>query len=436
MNSSNIDVPNNAEIKVERDGKEYIPKTVAVYLLSFMLLLMVLPFLAYFLRGSLEFGGLFKDDLIRHLFYIGSAGGLGGIVYCMRGFYEHKVEGNFDINYLSWYLFRPIISTIIGIIVFFLFAAHLIDATGFSAATPGDIMFSCSVAFLAGFGFTQFYGKIDDLANTLFKPKETKTNCDVTWTDPATPITYGTPLTSTQLNATVSSGGQTVPGTFVYTPEAGKILDAGKQILKVRFLPANPTKYIPQEKSVIITVNKETPEITWKIPRDITYGTSLTNTQLDAEAKDPNTGALVSGSFVYTPTKGTVLNAGTGQDLYVDFISTDPNYKGTLKDVKINVLQATPVISWNPYVTSKTPLPDPQECASASFMDQPVGGTFTCNQSGQTLVTGSHNVTVKFVPESSNFINPTMQQIKITVNEVTHTGHSELSHQTTGFDQD
>ena len=38
----------------------------------------------------------------------------------------------------------------------------------------------------------------------------------ITWPTPAA-ITYGTPLSATQLNATAS-----VPGTFVYTPAAGR----------------------------------------------------------------------------------------------------------------------------------------------------------------------------------------------------------------------
>lgn len=358
INSKDVDVINTGK-EAEGTGKGYISKIIAIYLLFFTFLLIVLSYFAYSSRTA----GLFKDDLIRHLVYIGSFGGLGGIVYCMRGFYEHEVEGNFDINYLSWYLFRPVISSITGIIVYFLFAAHLLDAaTDFGKVTAYDIMFSCSVAFLAGFGFTQFYGKIDDLANILFKPKETKTNCDITWAGSTTSITYGTPLTSDQLNATAS-----VPGTFVYTPEAGKILDAGKHVLKVRFLPVDPIKYIPQDKSVLITVDKATPEITWIKPGDITYGTPLTRTQLNASAKDPTTGASVPGDYDYSPTEKTVLNAGQEQSLHVDFISLDPNYKSTLHDTKINVLKATPTISWNPYVTSETSLPHPDH-ASASFM--------------------------------------------------------------------
>src|SRR5205814_4945016 len=49
---------------------------------------------------------------------------------------------------------------------------------------------------------------------------------------------------------------------------------------------------------------------------DITYGTALSSTQLDATPSVP-------GSFQYTPSPGTVLHAGSGQPLSVSFIPND-----------------------------------------------------------------------------------------------------------------
>ena len=65
-----------------------------------------------------------------------------------------------------------------------------------------------------------------------------------------------------------------------------------------------------------INVLKATPVITWATPADITYGTALSATQLNATANTP-------GTFVYTPVAGTVLNAGAGQTLSVTFTPTD-----------------------------------------------------------------------------------------------------------------
>jgi len=77
--------------------------------------------------------------------------------------------------------------------------------------------------------------------------------------------------------------------------------------------------------------SKKDPVITWSNPADIPYGTSLSATQLNATAD-------AAGTFVYTPAIGTILNAGTNQDLKVDFTPTDAEtYNTASKTVKINV---------------------------------------------------------------------------------------------------
>src|SRR5437870_5196036 len=109
----------------------------------------------------------------------------------------------------------------------------------------------------------------------------------ITWPAPAT-IVYGTALSATQLNATTS-----VLGTFVYTPAAGTVLNAGAaQTLSVTFTPTDAANYTTATTSVAITVVKATPTITWPTPANLTYGTALSATQLDATASVP-------GTFVY-----------------------------------------------------------------------------------------------------------------------------------------
>jgi hypothetical protein len=75
----------------------------------------------------------------------------------------------------------------------------------------------------------------------------------ITWSDP-TPITYGTPVTVVQLNATAS-----VPGSFNYSVATGTILDAGTYTLSVVFIPTDAANYNEASKSVHLTVNKATP---------------------------------------------------------------------------------------------------------------------------------------------------------------------------------
>jgi hypothetical protein len=71
----------------------------------------------------------------------------------------------------------------------------------------------------------------------------------ITWATPAA-ITYGTPLSTTQLNATAS-----VPGTFAYTPAAGTVLAAGIQTISVTFTPTDTVDYSPAESTATLTVN-------------------------------------------------------------------------------------------------------------------------------------------------------------------------------------
>jgi uncharacterized protein (TIGR02145 family) len=83
------------------------------------------------------------------------------------------------------------------------------------------------------------------------------------------------------------------------------------------------------------TIIKKDPIITWTNPTDITIGTLLGATQLNATADVP-------GIFVYTPATGTKLNRGANQDLKVDFTPTDAiNYNSASKTVKINVKAST-----------------------------------------------------------------------------------------------
>ena len=60
----------------------------------------------------------------------------------------------------------------------------------------------------------------------------------LSWPTPE-PITEGTALSGTQLNATAS-----VPGTFVCTPGAGQVLAEGTHVLSVSFTPADSNLYI------------------------------------------------------------------------------------------------------------------------------------------------------------------------------------------------
>src|SRR6202023_22559 len=155
----------------------------------------------------------------------------------------------------------------------------------------------------------------------------------ITWNTP-TSITFGTALSSTQLDATASD-----PGTLIYTPAAGTILPVGNNTLSVTFTPTDTTNHSSVTKTVQLVVTQAAPVITWTNPASIVYGTALSTTQLNASASVP-------GVLVYTPAAGIIPAAGN-DTLSVTFTPTDTtSYSTVTKTVTLTVTQAAPVITW------------------------------------------------------------------------------------------
>ena len=76
----------------------------------------------------------------------------------------------------------------------------------------------------------------------------------LTWTNPAD-LTFGTPLSGTQLNATATCDATNVPGTFTYTPAAGTLMNAGSnQVLTVLFTPTDTTDFLAVTSTASINV--------------------------------------------------------------------------------------------------------------------------------------------------------------------------------------
>ena len=89
----------------------------------------------------------------------------------------------------------------------------------------------------------------------------------VTWSSPAA-VTYGTPLSATQLDATA-----TVPGTFTYVPALGTVLGANTgQTLSVSFTPADAVDYTSASALATIVVDKAVPILSVSAPGGIYDG--------------------------------------------------------------------------------------------------------------------------------------------------------------------
>ena len=226
----------------------------------------------------------------------------------------------------------------------------------------------------------------------------------ITWAPPAA-ISYGTPLSATQLDASAS-----VPGTLTYTPASGAELTAGLQTLSVTLTPTDATDYNTTSATVSLTVNKTTPAITWATPAAITYGTALSATQLDASS-------TVAGSFAYTPASGTVLAVGA-QTLSVTLTPTDTSdYNNATATVTLTVNQAVATITWAApaAITYGTALSATQLDATSS-----VAGTLVYTPApGAVLTAGSQTLLVTFTPTDTIDYSTTTDSVTLTVNKAT-----------------
>lgn len=301
----------------------------------------------------------------------------------------------------------------------------------------------------------------------------------ITWNNPA-PITYGTALSTTQLNAVAN-----VPGSFMYVPAAGTILNAGTYTLNANFTPTDPSTYSTATKSVTLVVNPAPATLTYSNLTQTYTGTPLAptvttnpagltvvNTTYNGVVTVPTnagsyavisgltnsnyTAPTISATFVInkavatmtlsnlaqvydgTPKPVTVTtNPGglSGVSITYNGSATVPTNAGTYSIVATltnanytasNVLgtlfisKATPTVSWsNPAaITYPTALSGTQLNATAS-----VAGTFTYTPaSGTILNAGTQTLSVDFTPtDATNYNSVLNTTVTIVVNKGTAT---------------
>src|SRR5262249_28021331 len=178
------------------------------------------------------------------------------------------------------------------------------------------------------------------------------------------------------------------------------------------------------------TIYHPPPTITWANPANIVYGTPLGTPQLDATTSVP-------GAFPSSRPAGTIVHAGTNQTLSITFTPTDTaDYSTTTRMVTINVLRATPTITWaNPLdILHGTALGPAQLDASASY---PVGGrsvsvpgTFAYSPGAGTILPVGNNqvLSVTFTPADT--IDYTGATATVTIDVLPATGPTTQVHGT------
>lgn len=131
----------------------------------------IVIYLFLFLSGlisSIVYFTLVHLPFVEHyhsLIYSIIAGGIGGVLYCLRGVYlNYCVRKSWDKTWHVWYVVRPVVSLITGGVSYiFLFAGLLILES--STKPNASHLAFYAFAFIAGMNVDKFIAKIEDFAH-------------------------------------------------------------------------------------------------------------------------------------------------------------------------------------------------------------------------------------------------------------------------------
>ena len=214
---------------------------------------------------------------------------------------------------------------------------------------------------------------------------------------------------------TIVSGPATISGSTITLTGTGTVVVSANQNGNDNYAAATTVEQR-------FTVGRNTPTIIWATPKAITYGTILSADQFNANAS-------VVGTFVYSPSSGTILSVGT-QALTVSFTPSDTaNYTSTTRTVALIVGKATPSITWAPpsAITYGMALSETQLNATAS-----VAGSFSYNPSiGTILGLGTQTLSATFTPTDATNYNSATSAVALNVNVALPSAPSAVSATTT-----
>lgn len=152
----------------------------------------------------------------------------------------------------------------------------------------------------------------------------------ITWATPSA-ITYGTALSSTQLNASTS-----VAGTFSYNYSSGTFLNAGTYTLTTVFTPTDGATYSTATKSVTLVVNKATATLSYS---------ALTKTY-NGSSQSPTITTSPSGLATISTTYNGVGLAPTNAGSYTVVTGlSNANYSATSITDTFTINKATATIN-------------------------------------------------------------------------------------------
>jgi len=209
----------------------------------------------------------------------------------------------------------------------------------------------------------------------------------ITWATP-TPISYGTALSSAQLNATAS-----VAGTFVYSPTAGTVLSAGQHTLQATFTPTDVTHYSTATASVTLTVNPATPVMSAVAS---SLNPSLVSDSVTFTANVTSSASAPTGTITFfdgtTQLGSATLSAGTatsttstlaaGTHSITTVYSGDANFTSLTSAVLQQVVETYSIGPSSGGSTSATVSPGGQANYGLSVTPPSAGGAVTFSLTG------------------------------------------------------
>jgi hypothetical protein len=241
-------------------------------------------------------------------------------------------------------------------------------------------------------------------SNNLSVEKVTPT---INWANPS-PITYGTALDATQLNATAS-----VPGSFVYTPASGTVLNAGdNQTLHLEFNPADAINYNKALKDVSINVRKAPATIALSDLNQNYNGSPKVATATTAPA------GLSGVVITYDGSTTSPTNAGS---YAVTASLTNDNYQADDATATLIVNKVAPIVT----VSGNTCTYSGSTCegsGSAKGVDGTDLGavTLTYNPGGSSAPTNAGDYTVvASIGETLNHIAGSSEPVAVKINKAT-----------------
>jgi hypothetical protein len=230
----------------------------------------------------------------------------------------------------------------------------------------------------------------------------------ITWATPAA-ITYGTALSSTQLDASLS-----VAGSCAYTPAVGTVLAAGIQTLSVTCTPTDTTDYSSSTTTVQITVSPAVLTVTAANASRAYGAANPTFTDTIAGYVNGDTPSVVTGAASLTTTATTASPAGTypitaaaGTLAASNYTFTFVNGALTITQTGANLTWTTPAAITYGAALSVTQLDATSGGVAGAFAYTPAAGT--------VLTAGPHTLSVTFTPTDTADYSSSTTTVQITV---------------------